>query len=253
MKVDKRTGAEKKVYKIKEYSYVKKKVPDEYYWFGTDKMGRDLWTRVWAGTRVSLFIGLLAALLDMLIGVTYGSISGFYGGRTDIIMMRITEVISGIPSLVIVILFLLVMKPGILPISLAIAISGWMGMARVVRAQILKLKNQEFLLAARTIGTPNRQLIFRHLLPNVMGQIIIMITFSIPGAIFYEAFLAFIGLGLPVPNASLGVLINDGYQYLQTYPFMMMIPSVVICLLMLSLNIFANGLRDALDPKMRNQ
>lgn len=239
-------------YKIKELTYVKNKVEDEYFWFGTDDLARDLWTRIWMGTRVSLYVGLLAATFDMLIGVIYGAIAGFYGGRTDMIMMRITEVIGGIPYLVIMIMFILIFGSGILSMSLAIALTGWMSMARVVRSQFLKLKNQEFVLAARTLGTSNANLIRRHLIPNVIGQVIIMITFSIPGAIFLEAFLAFIGLGIPAPNASLGTILNDSKAFLRFQPAMVFIPATVLSLLMLSINIFANGLRDALDPRMRN-
>jgi oligopeptide transport system permease protein len=144
------------------------------------------------------------------------------------------------------------MDPGIIPISIAIAITGWIGMARVVRSQFLKLKEQEFILAARTLGTPNHQLISRHLVPNIIGQVIIMITFSIPGAIFYEAFLAFIGLGIPAPAASLGVLVSEARGFLRFIPSMLFIPALVISVLVLSINLFANGLRDALDPRMRN-
>ncbi|TCT12147.1 oligopeptide transport system permease protein [Natranaerovirga pectinivora] len=240
-------------YRIRENTYVVKGVDNSYFWFGTDDLARDIWTRVWNGARISLYIGLLAAIIDMLIGVIYGSIAGFFGGKIDMYMMRFIEILSGIPSLVIIILFILVMDPGILPISLAIAITGWMGMARVVRAQFLKLKSQEYVLAARTLGASNFSLIKKHLLPNIVGQVIIMITFSIPGAIFYEAFLAFIGLGVPAPHASLGVLISDGVSTLRSYPSMLFIPTAVLCLLMLSINILANGLRDALDPKMRNK
>ncbi|MFP4697433.1 MAG: oligopeptide ABC transporter permease [Eubacteriales bacterium] len=239
-------------YRVREYSYIHHGIEDEYYWFGTDELARDIWTRVWKGTQISLYIGLLAAILDMLIGVTYGSIAGYYGGKIDIYMMRLIEIIQGIPALVIIILFILIMEPGILPISLAIAITGWMSMARVVRSQFLKLKSQEFVLAAKTLGTPNVTLIKKHLIPNIVGQVIVMITFSIPGAIFYEAFLAFVGLGIPAPNASLGVLINESVGFLRSYPSMLFIPTAVLSLLMLSINIFANGLRDALDPRMRN-
>jgi len=236
----------------KEYTYIKNGIEDEYFFFGTDDLSRDLWTRIWSGTRVSLYVGLLAATFDFLIGVTYGSIAGFYGGNIDMVMMRITEVIAGIPYLVVIILFILVFGSGIFSMSMAIAISGWMSMARIVRSQILKLKNQEFLLAARTLGTSNANLIKRHLLPNVVGQIIIVVTFTIPGAIFFEAFLAFIGLGIPAPSASLGSIITDSRAFLQFIPSMVFIPSAVLSILMLSINVFANGLRDALDPRMRN-
>lgn len=226
---------------------------DETYLFGTDSLGRDIWTRVWTGARVSLFIAVLAAIFDLVIGVSYGGISAYYGGRVDIVMQRIMEVITGIPSLVVVTLFIMVFNPGIVSISLAMAVSGWTGMARVVRSHVLRLKNQEFILASKTLGSSDIRLILKHLFPNVIGPIVVMIMFSLPSAIFYEAFLSFIGLGLQPPDASLGVLINEGFQALQNYPYMMFIPSTVVCLLIFSLNLLADGLRDAVDPKMRNQ
>lgn len=232
--------------------YAERNITDNYL-FGTDALGRDIWTRVWTGTRVSLYIALIAACFDLIIGVTYGGVSAYYGGRVDIIMQRIIEVITGIPSLVILTLFIMVFDPGILSMSLAMAISGWTGMARVVRSHVLRLKNQEFVLASKTLGSSDAKLILKHLLPNVIGQIVVMIMFSLPSAIFYEAFLSFIGLGLQPPYASLGVLINDGFKTFQTHPYIMLIPSVVICLLIFSLNLLADGLRDAVDPKMRNQ
>ena len=232
--------------------YTEKNV-DENYLFGTDALGRDIWTRTWTGARVSLFIAILAATFDLLIGVTYGGISAYYGGRVDIVMQRIIEIISGIPSLVIVTLFIMVFDPGIVSISLAMAVSGWTGMARVVRSHVLRLKNQEFVLASKTLGSSDARLILKHLFPNVVGPIVVMIMFSLPSAIFYEAFLSFIGLGLQPPNASLGVLINEGFKALQNYPYMMFIPSTIVCLLIFSLNLLADGLRDAVDPKMRNQ
>ncbi|HFJ9402129.1 peptide ABC transporter permease [Bacillus sp. UMTAT18] len=223
----------------------------EYFWFGTDDLGRDLWTRTWEGTRVSLYIALLAAAIDLVIGVAYGGISAFYGGRVDNIMQRIMEIINGIPYLIIVILMVIIMGSGIWSITLAMAITGWIGMSRIVRGQILKLKNQEYVLASRTLGATNTQLIVKHLIPNVMGPIIVMTMFTIPSAVFGEAFLSFIGLGIQPPFASLGSLVNDGYKSIQTYPHMMFIPAVVISMLILAFNLMADGLRDALDPKMR--
>ena len=190
---------------------------------------------------------------DALIGVTYGGVSAYYGGRVDIIMQRIIEIISGVPSLVVVTLFIMVFEPGIMSISMAMAVSGWTGMARIVRSHVLRLKNQEFVLASKTLGSSDVRLILKHLFPNIIGNIVVAIMFSLPSAIFYEAFLSFIGLGLQPPYASLGVLINEGFQALQNYPYMMFIPSIVVCLLIFSLNLLADGLRDAVDPKMRNQ
>ncbi|MBM7647545.1 oligopeptide transport system permease protein [Bacillus ectoiniformans] len=223
----------------------------ESYWFGTDDLGRDLWTRTWYGTRISIYIGVLAAVIDFIIGIAYGGISGFYGGRVDNIMQRIIEILMGIPHLIVVILFILIFEPGIFSITMAMVITGWVSMARIVRGQFLKLKNQEFVLASRTLGASNSRLIWKHLMPNVMGPIIVTTMFTIPSAIFTEAFLSFIGLGIRPPEASLGSLVNDGFKSLQVYPHMLIIPSVIISLLILSFNLLADGLRDALDPKMR--
>lgn len=233
--------------------YEQRGLENEYFFFGTDDLGRDVWTRVWSGVRISLIIAFIAATVDFLIGVTYGGISGYFGGRVDMLMQRFSEVIAGIPGLVVVILFILAFEPGIFPIGLSIAITGWIGMSRIVRAQVLKLKEQEFVMAAQTLGVSHFKIIMRHLIPNTVGQIVVMIMFTIPGAIFYEAFLAFIGLGLPAPSASLGVLVNDGFQTMFSSPYLLAVPAVVISVLMLSFNMLADGLRDALDPKMRDK
>ncbi|WHY87765.1 ABC transporter permease [Neobacillus novalis] len=225
---------------------------DAYYWFGTDNLGRDLFARTWEGTQVSLFIAFMAALIDMLIGVSYGAISGYLGGRTDSIMQRIIEVIVGIPNLIVVVLMIIVLKPGIMPIIIALSITGWTSMARVVRGQVLKFKGQEFVLAAKTLGASDTSIIFKHMIPNMFGVIIINTMFSIPSAIFFEAFLSFIGLGLQDPHSSLGTLVNDGFVSMIAFPYQMIIPSVMIALIMVCFNLVADGLRDALDPKMRD-
>ncbi|WP_110929091.1 oligopeptide ABC transporter permease [Bacillus massiliglaciei] len=235
-----------------EVDVYKQKNIDEYHWFGTDGLGRDLFTRVSKGIQISLYIAFLAALLDMAIGVTYGAVSGYFGGRLDNIMQRIVEVISGIPNLVVVILMILVFEPGIMSITIALAITGWTSMSRVVRAQVLKLKEQEYVLASRTLGSSNAKIIFKHLLPNLAGVIIINTMFTIPNAIFFEAFLSFIGLGLQAPLASLGTLIDDGFKTLKLYPHLMIFPAFFISLIMICFNMMADGLRDALDPKMRD-
>ncbi|MBS4212142.1 MULTISPECIES: oligopeptide ABC transporter permease [Neobacillus] len=239
-----KNGTEYNPYEIREVK--------EYYWFGTDGLGRDLFARLWKGTQISLFIAFMAALVDMLIGVTYGAISGYLGGRVDSVMQRIVEIIVGIPNLIVVVLMILVLKPGIVPIIIAIALTGWTSMARVVRAQVLKFKNQEFVLAAKTLGASNGSIIFKHMIPNMFGVIIINTMFSIPNAIFFEAFLSFIGLGLQEPNASLGTLVNDGYHSMIAFPYQMIIPSIMIALIMVCFNLVADGLRDAFDPKMRD-
>jgi oligopeptide transport system permease protein len=225
--------------------------PSGSFWFGTDEFGRDMWTRVWAGTRVSLYIAFLAALLDMFVGVTYGAVSGFLGGRTDDLLQRGLEVMVGIPYLVVAILAMVVFQPGILTISIALGITGWVYMARIVRGRMLQLKNQEFALASRSLGASGSRLVWKHLIPNSLGPIIINLMFTIPSAIFAEAFLSFIGLGIQVPDASLGSLISDGAGEIRFHPYLLWFPSVVFCLIMICFNLLGDGLRDAFDPKMR--
>ena len=233
--------------------YKQKGAEGQYYIFGTDSLGRDIWVRVWQGARISLYMALIAILVDLVVGVVYGLISGYYGGKVDMIMQRFIEILNGIPDTVIVTLLVLVMKPGIKSITIALLIKGWIGMSRVTRAQVFKLKNQEFILASRTLGSNNMRIIFKEILPNIMGQLIVMSMFSIPSAIFTEAFLAFIGLGLQPPHASLGVLISDGFKSFLSSPYMVVIPTLVLSILMFSFNILADGLRDAFDPTMKDR
>ncbi|KGK90246.1 ABC transporter permease [Clostridium sp. HMP27] len=219
--------------------------------FGTDQFGRDQWTRIWHGTRISLLIAVAAACIDLFIGVSFGSVSALLGGRIDAIMQRIIEILVGIPHLIIVILLMMVMPAGVWTVVIALSITGWVNMARLVRAQILKLKNLEFVMAAQVLGTSSRGIILKHLIPNTIGVIVINVMFTIPSAIFTEAFLSFIGIGLAEPKASLGVLINNGYQVLHNYPYLLIFPAIVIVLIMVCFSILGDGLRDALDPKMR--
>ena len=233
--------------------YEASNVPEDvYYYLGTDSLGRDLLSRILYGTRVSLFIAFMAALFNLTLGVVYGLTSGWLGGKVDNIMQRILEILSGVPNLVVVILMLLVLKPGISSIIIALALTEWLSMARVVRAQTLKLKNQEYILAARTLGQSPMKIAFRHILPNLAGVIIIQVMFSIPSAIFFEAFLSFIGIGIPAPNASLGTLINDGYKTFRFLPHLMWYPAGIMSVIMICFNLLADGLRDAFDPKMRD-
>jgi oligopeptide transport system permease protein len=225
--------------------------PGTAHWFGTDDLGRDQWVRVWWGVRISLFIGIISAALDFTIGVLYGGISAYFGGRVDDIMQRIIEILMGLPYMIIVILLMMVMGPGIFTIIVALAAVGWVGMARLVRGQMLSLKEQEYVLAARTLGASSWRIILRHLIPNALGIIIINVTFTVPGAIFAEAFLSFIGLGIKPPMASLGSLVNDGMQVMRNYPYRLLCPSIVFSLIMLSFNLLGDGLRDALDPRLR--
>lgn len=224
-----------------------------YYWFGTDTQGRDIFTRVWEGTRVSLVIALAAVIIDICIGMVYGMVSGFLGGKVDMVMQRIAEILNGIPTLVIVTLFGMVLPAGITSIIFSLTLTGWIGMERIARAQVLKVKEQEYVLAARTLGASKFRLIKDSIMPNIFGQVIITSMFSIPNAIFLEAYLSFLGLGVPAPLASLGSLVSDGYKSMTTFPHILIIPVVVLALLMLSFNLFADGLRDAFDPKMNNK
>jgi oligopeptide transport system permease protein len=225
--------------------------PSAEHLMGTDNFGRDMFVRVWEGTRVSLYIALLAAFFDLAIGVPFGAVSGLLGGKVDGVMQRIIEILNGIPSLVVAILVMVVLEPGILTISVAIGIAGWTSMARIIRGRVMQLRDQEFTLAARSLGAGKRRLLVKHLLPNSLGLIIITLMLTIPSAIFYEAVLSFIGLGIQVPKASLGSLINDGYPQLRFHSYLLWFPAGVFSLLMLSFNLLADGLRDALDPRMR--
>lgn len=231
--------------------YIEKGLNDVEYWFGSDNFGRDIWTRTWAGARVSLIIAIAAAIIDMVIGMSYGLISGYFGGKVDIVMQRFLEVANGIPRLVIVTLLLLVLQPGMLTIICALMLTEWVGMSRIARAEMLKLKEQEFVLASRTLGAGHFFIIFKEVLPNIIGPIITQVMFSIPTAIFTEAFLSFVGLGIPVPQCSLGSLISEGFNSFTTHPYQIIPPIVVMALLMLSFNLVADGLREALDPKMK--
>ncbi|MDR1329013.1 MAG: ABC transporter permease [Oscillospiraceae bacterium] len=222
-----------------------------YFWFGTDKLGRDLFTRFCCGVRISLIIGAISALLNMIIGVAFGLVSGYYGGKPDLLMQRFIEVLNGIPTLVIVSLLVIVLKPGMMSIIITMGLAQWTGTARLVRANTLRLKETEHVLASKTLGTSTVKILFREIFPNLLSSVIVIAMMSVPGAIFMEAFLSFVGLGIPNPEASLGSLINDGYQSMLLYPFQMTIPAVFFALLMLALNIIGDGLRDALDPTQR--
>jgi oligopeptide transport system permease protein len=226
--------------------------PSAAHWFGTDQLGRDIFVRVMYGARYSLAIAFIASFLNLIIGILYGGISGYFGGRVDVVMMRIVDIIYSIPMTIYVILIMVTFeKGGFLNIVLALALSYWIGMARIVRGEILQLKQQEYILAAKTLGASNRRILFKHLLPNSMSSIIVTLTLQIPSAIFTEAFLSFIGLGITPPAASWGTLANDALGGFRLYPYQLVFPTLAICLTILAFNLLGDGLRDALDPKVR--
>ena len=229
-------------------------VPDtEYHWFGTDYLGRDLMTRLFRGTRVSLLIAFVSVITNVLIGVVYGAVSGYYGGKVDIIMTHIAEVLDGLPYVVVTILFMLLLGAGVSSLILAMCVTGWIGTSRLIRAQFFRFKEREYVLAARTLGVPDLTLIFRHILPNCIGPLITRAMIAIPGAIFSESFLAYIGLGIAAPEPSIGILLSDGQGVLLQYPYQTFFPAVLISVLMIAFNMFSNGLRDALDPTKRGE
>lgn len=226
--------------------------PNTYFIFGTDEFGRDLFSRTLYGVRISLIIAFVAAILDLSLGVLYGVFSGLKGGKTDSVMQRILELLSGIPTLVIVIIMMMFLPSGIISIVTALVISSWFPMARLVRAETMRIRNMEYVSAARVLGATDLQIAVHHVLPNIAGIIVVRMMFSVPASIFLEAFLSFIGIGMKPPAASLGVLLNNGYKVFRIYPYQMWIPTVIMCLIMLSLNFLADGLRDIFDPKMKD-
>ena len=225
--------------------------PSMAHWFGTDMFGRDIFVRVLYGARISLAVGFLASIINLFIGVIYGGISGFAGGRTDNFMMSIVDVIYSVPVMIYVILLMVVVGPGLKSIFITLGISYWAPMARIVRAEVMRLKNEEFILAARVLGASPKRILLRHLIPNAMGPILVTLTFSIPSAVFTESFLSFVGLGVSAPMASWGVLCSDSVGSLAIYPWQLFFPAGAISITILAFNFLGDGLRDALDPRLR--
>ena len=219
--------------------------------FGTDKFGRDILVRVLYGARISLTVGVVAAIINLCIGVLYGGIAGFAGGRVDMIMMRIVDILIGLPSLIYIVLIMMVMGSNVKSVIIAQCITSWIGTARVVRSEVFTHKNAEYVLAARLCGQSSWRILISHLIPNSMGPIIVSTAFLIPNAIFSEAFLSFLGIGIAVPQASWGTLANDAIPYIMSQPYQMFFPVLAICLTMFSLNFIGDGLRDALDPRLK--
>lgn len=226
-------------------------VANRTYIWGSDSLGRDIFIRVMYGARMSLLVGFLAATINFVIGVFYGGIAGYFGGRLDNIMMRIVDIVSSIPMMLYVILIMVVLGPGLKSIIAAMSVTFWVDMARIVRAQVLSLREQEFVLAAQLLGASTRRILTNHLIPNVMGPVMVALSMQIPSAMFTEAFLSFIGLGVSAPQASWGTLCNDALMGLSSYPYQMFFPAMVMSLTILAFNLFSDGLRDALDPKLR--
>lgn len=225
--------------------------PCSQFWFGSDELGRDLFTRACWGARISLFIGFAAASLDLAIGVFWGSVAAFAGGKTEEAMMRICDILYAIPYLLVVILLTVIRGSGIGTILIAMTCTGWINMARITRGQILQIKQLDYITAAQAIGASAPRILLRHLIPNAMGPIVASVTLTVPTAIFTEAFLSFLGLGIQAPAASWGVMVNDGLSAMRYYPWRLLFPSAMITLTMLSFNLLGNALRDALDPRLR--
>ena len=241
--------------------------------FGTDSSGRDLMARTMYGGRVSIAVGIVAALIVLIIGSVYGSVSGLAGGRVDFVMMRLVDIIYSVPDVLIVLLLQVVLKSplqswldasttqfarlmsnlgvGIISIFITFACLYWVGMSRIVRGQVLQLKEQEFVTAANALGVPGRRIVKRHLLPNCVGQLIIATCLQIPSAIFLESFLSFLGLGVSIPMTSLGSLCSDALDTITLYPYRLLFPGIILTLLVLSLNLVGDGIRDALDPRLK--
>lgn len=229
----------------------KNEPPSALFWFGTDDLGRDIFTRIWYGARISLSVGLLASLIDLGIGLIWGGISGLSGGRIDEFMMRCTDIIYSLPYLLIVILITFILGSGLFSLLVAITLTGWITMARIVRGQILLLKEMDYIMAAKALGASYARLLFIHLLPNSIGPILITLTLTVPAAIFSEAFLSFLGLGVQAPQASWGTMANEGLPALQFYPWRLFFPAFFITQTMLAFHLIGEGLRFAFNQGER--
>jgi len=225
------------------------KVEKRVFWFGSDSLGRDIFTRIWYGARISLAIGVLAAVMVLVLGTIYGGVAGYYGGWVDELMMRFIDILSSIPFILYVMALMLILEPGFTTIMIAIGSVYWIPMARLVRGQVMAIKEQDYVLAALSLGAGSLRIAFYHILPNALGPILVYTAMAIPEAIFTEAWLSFLGLGVAVPIASWGSLISDGVGGIRSYPWQLFFPAMFISLTMLAFNIIGDGLRDFFDPK----
>lgn len=223
--------------------------PNFSHWLGTDLLGRDLFTRILYGGRVSLLVGFCATAVSVLIGVTYGAIAGYRGGILDTIMMRFVDIMYAFPFTIFVIILMVFFDRSLVLLFVAIGAVEWLTMARIVRGQVLSIVKQEFVEAAVIMGLPRRRIVFRHIVPNILGPVIVYTTLTIPGVMLLEAFLSFLGLGVQPPASSWGLLIREGAESMEEYPWLLIFPGLMLSLTLFSLNFIGDGLRDALDPR----
>ncbi len=240
---------------IAPYSYEEQNLalgaspPSSKHWLGTDTLGRDLFTRILYGSRISLMVGILATTVALTIGVTWGTISGYLGGRVDMVMMRIVDILYALPFTIFIILLMVVFGRNIYLLFFAIGAVEWLTMARIVRSQVMSIRNQEYIDAVISMGLPRWRIITRHVLPNILGPVIVYTTLTIPGVILLESFLSFLGLGIQPPMSSWGSLISNGVETMEEYPWLLIFPALTLSVTLFSLNFLGDGLRDAIDPR----